>query len=814
MIWRTRRGFAIFVCRGARTNEKVIAVLEFDQVLERLAGLTSFSAGREAAVALRPAATRAEAALRHARVAEARRLKRLRPNTGVGSAHDVRPLAEKARLSGVLEPRELLDLHDTLLAARSLRGNLTRLAPQFPLLAELAKRLADLTPVVVEIDRTITPRGEVADSASAALSALRREERTLHNRLQTRLHEILNSALASGVAQEPLITERNGRYVIPVKADVRGQLRGITHDVSSSGATLWVEPLAVVELGNGLREVQLEIEREVERVLRALSNRVGAVADQVVASVEGLAELDLVFASVRLGEALRAEDLPPDGTEQGWLLDAPAELRLVNARHPLLTGDVVPTTLYVGGAFSVLLITGPNTGGKTVALKTAGLLSLMALSGLPVPASEGSQVPVFAEIYADIGDEQSIAQSLSTFSSHMRNVIAILDAAGPQSLVLLDELGAGTDPEEGAALARAIVDKLLHLRATVIATTHHGELKVYAHETPGVTNASVEFNTETLAPTYRLAVGLPGRSNAIAIAARLGMPPDVLEQARAVAGPQREQVDDLLSALQQERDAIAAARRDEQARAAEADAIRRRLQDELDRIEETREEALVQARVEAESELAEARAALREARRRSAARVPEPAPEIAEAEREITAAAGAIQAARKRRPAPRRRLAAPSIPPEEVRAGDKVTVRGLPQQGEALGVPDERGELEVQLGTLRLRIRVDQIERIERSAPRVAAPVAATLPPRGPSPGLEIEVRGRRAEEAISEVEEYLDNAYRAGLPFVRIIHGKGTGALRRVVRETLSQNPLVSSFETAEPHAGGEGVTVARLAV
>jgi DNA mismatch repair protein MutS2 len=546
-------------------------------------------------------------------------------------------------------------------------------------------------------------------------------------------------------------------------------------------------------------------------VLRALSQRVGAVADPIGASVEGLAALDLVIASVRLGEALHADDLPPDGTDQAWLVDAPAELRLLDARHPLLTGEVVPTTLNVGGAFSVLLITGPNTGGKTVALKTAGLLTLMALCGLPVPAREGSQVPIFGEVYADIGDEQSIAQSLSTFSSHMRNVIAILGAANPASLVLLDELGAGTDPEEGAALARAIVEKLLALGATVVATTHHGELKVFAHETPGVMNASVEFDTRTLAPTYRLAIGLPGRSNAIAIAARLGMPADVLDQARAVAGPQQEQVEDLLTALQQERDATAAARLAEQSSAAEADALRRRLQAELDEVERTRDETLQAAREEAEHELAEARAALREARRRT---VTAGRPEVSEAEATIAEAAQAIQTAKQRRPVVRRVLAAPSIPAEAARAGDRVTIRGMPQVGEALGAPDERGEVEVQLGALRLRVRLDQIDRIERNAPRVLAPVAATLPPRGPSPGLELDMRGRRAEETIQNVEEYVNDAFLAGLPFVRIIHGKGTGALRRVVRETLTQNPLVASVETAEANAGGEGVTIARLAV
>ncbi len=395
-------------------------------MLAHLAGLTAFSAGREAALALRPAPSRAEAAQRQALGAEARRLRAVRPNLGLAGAHDVRPHAHKATLHGMLEPGELLDIHSTLVAVRTLRGNLGRLAHQYPLLADLTRRMYDPARLVAEIARCITPRGEIADTASPALAAVRREARVVHDRLQARIQEILNNAVARGVAQEALITERDGRYVIPIKADFRGQLRGIVHDVSGSGATLWVEPLGVVDLGNQYRELRLEEQREAQRVLRQLSELVAEVAGQIETNVELLAELDVLFAAARLGELLKAEELPLDGEEQAWLVEAPAELRLLQARHPLLHGEVVPITLYAGGAFRVLLITGPNTGGKTVALKTAGLLTLMALAGLPIPANEGSRIPVYDAVYADIGDEQSIEQSLSTFSSHMRNIIGIL----------------------------------------------------------------------------------------------------------------------------------------------------------------------------------------------------------------------------------------------------------------------------------------------------------------------------------------------------------------------------------------------------
>jgi len=803
----------MLAAKGAiATNAKTLTTLELDKVLARLASYTAFSGGREAALALTPSADLEVVTKRQSLNAEVRHLRSTRPNLGLAGARDVRPQAAKAALSGMLDPGELLDLQSTLVAVRSLRGNLTRMAARYPLLADMAKAMHDLNQIVVEIGRCITPRAEVADAASPPLAAVRREVRSVHDRLNTRMQEVLAGALARGVAQEALVTERDGRYVMPIKADFRGQLRGIVHDVSSSGATLWIEPLAVVDLGNQYRELQLEERREVERVLRGLSGLVGDSAAEISSNVELLAEFDLLLAAAQLAEDLHAEELPYDGNEQPWLVAAPGELRLVEARHPLLTGTVVPTTLQVGGEVKVLLITGPNTGGKTVALKTAGLLTLMALAGLPIPAGTGSQVPLFEEIFADIGDEQSIEQSLSTFSSHMRNIIAILERAGAGSLVLLDELGAGTDPEEGAALARAIIQHLLERGCTVIATTHHGELKVFAHETPGVTNASVEFDTETLSPTYRLSIGLPGRSNAIAIASRLGMPRDVLERARSAVGPAQEQVEDLLSDLQRERDATAAARRSEERNAAEAATLRDRLAAELDLVERHREVALRNAREEAERELADARDTLREIARRADRPTREELPAAQEA-----VAAAERQINRVRAQAESKPVARPKgVPPEEIRAGDRVRIRGIPQMGDALAPPDERREVDIQLGSLRMRVKLDQVEHVERPA-GVAAPSTAirtVLPPRPQSPGLEIEVRGQRVEEVLPRLEEYLSTAYMAGLPFVRIIHGKGTGTLRRVVREALSNNPLVSDFETAEPKAGGDGVTIARLAV
>lgn len=803
---------------GDALNEKTLRTLEYDKIVSRLAGLTSFDPGQERALALRPSSDYDEVVRRQRITAEARRLRRLKPGIGLGGAHDIRVAVHKAALGGVLDPSELLDIHTTLLAVRSLRGAITRLAAQAPALADIAKPMEDLGDLIDEIGSSINQRGEVIDSASAALGHLRSQVGITHDRLTQRLNSLLADAVGRGVAQEPLITQRDGRYVIPIKADYRGSMRGIVHDVSSSGATVFVEPLVAVELGNAWREAQIEEQREVERILRRLSGLVGEDAPDLELDVGALAELDLAFAKARLGEIWRANELPYDGPGQAWLARGPAELRLVDARHPLLTGEAVPIGLEVGGAFRVLLITGPNTGGKTVALKTAGLLALMAQAGLPVPAHQGTRMPVFDNVFADIGDEQSIEQSLSTFSSHMSNIITILQEARPNTLVLLDELGAGTDPIEGAALARAVVEHLLGAEASVVATTHHGELKAFAHATAGVMNSSVEFDTETLAPTYRLTIGLPGRSNALAIAQRLGMDASIVARAREAVAPEQRQVENLLLQIQQDRDEALEAQRRERLAAHEAEEIRRQLADRLDAVELEREALLASTRHEVDQELAEAREQLREARRRLEREERERADLVI-----ATAAMSKVEEGlkrinrhevqRRRRPESVRRSAGLSL--ESMQPGDRIWIRGLAQPGEALSVPDDRDQIEVLLGPLRTRIKSSQLERIERpssSAPRVTISLAPR-PAGGPLPA-QIEVRGQRVDEAMPRVEEYLEDAYRAGAASVRIVHGKGTGTLRRVVREYLSSSPLVTAFETAHPAEGGEGVTVVHMAV
>ncbi|NTU79351.1 MAG: endonuclease MutS2, partial [Chloroflexales bacterium] len=538
---------------------QTIETLEFPKIREQLARYVAFSASRELALDLQPSTVTAEVCRAQALTGQARRLLDDFPETSIGGARDVRRPARHAARGGVLDGPTFLEVAGTVAAARALRARLLKLdAERYPLLLELAGFLPILPPLEDEILRAIGDDGQILDSASAELGRLRREIRIAFGRLQEKLQNMLTSSTVGGALQEPIITVRNGRYVIPVKASHRKDVRGLVHDQSSSGATLYIEPMAVVELNNRWRELQSAEEEEVQRILAALSDHVGAAAPQIVAAVETIAEIDLAFAKAKYATALRCVE--PQISE--WRPDAPqtddagpegAPLLLTEARHPLLDqAKVVPTTIWLGGAFRLLLITGPNTGGKTVALKTTGLLALMAQAGLHVPAAAPSRLPVFEHIFADIGDEQSIEQSLSTFSSHMRTIIRVLGALEeqplpdevwdadrwrllseerPPALVLFDELGAGTDPVEGAALARAIIERLLDLGVLGVATTHYAELKAFAYNTSGVQNASVEFDVETLAPTYRLSIGLPGRSNALAIASRLGLAPDLVERA-------------------------------------------------------------------------------------------------------------------------------------------------------------------------------------------------------------------------------------------------------------------------------------------
>lgn len=812
--------------------DQTITTLEFPKILAQLARYTAFSASRELALALRPSTAVAEVERALALTGEARALLEELPDLSIGAMRDIRRAAQHTARGGVIDGPSLLEVAGSVAAARALRARLLKLDPErFPLLNEQAGAMPVLPPLETAIERAIGDDGQVLDAASARLAELRREVRVAFARLHEKLHHLITSSAYAGALQEPIITVRNGRYVVPVKASHRKDVRGLVHDQSSSGATLYIEPMAVVELNNRWRELQAAEEEEVQRILAALSDQVGAAAPQLVATVEAVAAIDLVFAKARYAADLRAvapaispslAPLAPGGGPEA------APLLLTEARHPLLDpATVVPITLWLGGEFRILLITGPNTGGKTVALKTTGLLALMAQAGLHIPAAAPSRLPVFAQIFADIGDEQSIEQSLSTFSSHMRNIVHLLraleaeEAEGARpgterrpALVLLDELGAGTDPVEGSALARAIIERLLELGVLAVATTHYAELKAFAYATPGVQNASVEFDVETLAPTYRLSIGLPGRSNALAIASRLGLDPELVERARATIDRKDAQVEDLLAGIHHEREAAGAALRRAEELREDAEKYRDRLEQEWRAFNERREAEAEAARQELEGELRETRLLLKRLRDdfRSVSLSRE---WLEQAEQRLAAAAEQVKEAAARPRAAPQPARPTSQAPRPLQPGDTVLVRSVGLKGEIVSIDPDDGSAQVQVGGFRMNVDLKDLKR-EKGPPEAGprrehrAERSVALPP-APDVSMTLDLRGYRAHEVGERLDRYLNDAYLAGLHQVRLVHGKGTGALRQVVRDVLQGHPLVASFSSGGSD-GGDGVTVATL--
>jgi DNA mismatch repair protein MutS2 len=820
-------------------DSKDLEALELPKVLERLAARTAFSASRELALALRPASELAEARRRQQETAEARRLLELRPELSIGGARDIRPRAVAAARGAALEPADLLEIKDTLLSARDLRRGFDKLDQGFSELRAIAQGLFPLPEIVAAISRAISDRGEVLDSASPRLAEIRRELRLARDRLKSRLERLLTDPKFAPMLQEPIITQREGRFVVPLRAEYRGKLKSVVHDQSSSGATLFVEPLQVVEHNNRVRELELAERDEIRRVLTALSAQVGGQAAALEATVLALAGLDLAFAKARYAEELRGEEprLSENASDAprareplpGELGSAPpphadparpgrgatarrARLWLLAARHPLLDpASVVPVDLTLEPDIQALVITGPNTGGKTVALKTAGLLALMAGCGLHLPVAPGSELMLFRKVFADIGDEQSIEQSLSTFSAHISNIIRILLEADAASLVLLDELGAGTDPQEGSALARALLGTLVERGATALVATHFPELKAYAHLTPGVQNANVEFDLENLRPTYRLNIGLPGRSNALAIAERLGLSQEIVERARSELPAGDLQADGLLDEIYRQRDAAVAASAASEAARQEALALRAELQDRLRQIDQERRVILEAAREESQTQLAELQEELRDLRRRMAAlRRPLEETETIAVDLEHLAA----EEAEALEPVSVLELPEAEVAgePWQVRLGEPVHLPRLEADGTVTALNAE--EAEVQIGRLRIRARLDELgpprgEQVRADAP---TPRASTITLRSEAPPAELQLRGKTVDDALMELERRLDAAYSAGLPFLRVVHGKGTGRLREAIRETLRGHPYVASIESGGAREGGEGVTVVHL--
>lgn len=801
----------------------VLEKLEFHDVRRRLSVHCQYSVAADLALRLTPTPDRRVAAAWVATTAEAVSLLEGFPDFSVGGARDVRELVAKAEKGARLQPSELLLVIDTLNASRRLKRSFLKLPEheeRFPQLLEMIGAIESLHSLETQLERSIGPRGDVLDTASAELARLRKAVRVAHSRLTERLQNLRTDNRIGAALQENIVTVREGRYVIPVRAESRNVVRGIVHGTSASGQTIFIEPFDVVELNNTWRERQLDEDQEVHRILDELSFQVAEHADEIRRTVQAIADIDLSLAKARYARATdstRPRFHASDGSGQRVRSEKPSHpshvVRLVEARHPLLDqATVVPLTVEIGKSFRVLLITGPNTGGKTVALKTVGLLCLMAQSGMFIPADDRSELSVFPDIYVDIGDEQSIEQSLSTFSSHMTNIVRMLRRVRSDSLVLLDELGAGTDPQEGSALARAIIGKLLETRAMVVATTHYSEVKAYAYATEGVENASVEFDVETLSPTYRLTVGIPGKSNALAIAGRLGVPNDVIEEARNILHAGDQQADDLINDIRRRREQAQTELESAERTRADVEELRRRAARALRDAERNRLEARDRATAEVEQELQQAREVARQMQRprSSIVTVPDRAEDARESSRKIATALEETRRLRRKRSQP---SAQAGQTKRALRVGDRVRVHSLETNADVLSIDGSHAT--VQLGALKSRVPVTDLERTSGSSESSEANRAShrpTLPKPDISASVETDLRGLRAAEVEPRLEQYLHDAYLAGLPWVRIIHGKGTGALRNVVRDVLQAHPVVERSETAKQNEGGDGATVAWL--
>ena len=817
-------------------QQKHLNTLEFSKVLEKLAKHAMFSASKTLALSLQPSPYLSEVRARQDETTEADHLLSVKPNVGVKGSRDVRPRVERSQRGAILLPGELQEIRQTLIAARDLKRTILRLAVDYPHLADIAQRIEECPGVVNEIGQAIDEqRDEVKNSASAALARIRRDIEIAHSRLIEKLNRLVASSQNQHYLQEALVTQREGRYVVPLKAEFKGKIRGVVHDQSASGATLFIEPMATVELNNKWRQLQLAEEDEVRRILAALSDLVSDQGRLISHTVVALADLDLAFAKAKYAQAIEAtapllfELNGQKVAESNDQQDRPT-FHLKAARHPLLDPEtVVPIDIVLPEGVQMLMITGPNTGGKTVSLKTAGLLAVMAQAGLHLPVAEGSSLPVFNHILADIGDEQSIEQSLSTFSGHMTNIVHILAKCDQQSLVIFDELGAGTDPIEGSALARSILTHLLKQGVTTFVATHFSELKAFAHTTPRVINASMQFDLQTLAPTYHLEIGVPGASNAFAIAHRLGLSQGIIDRAEGLIGEDAQEVEAMLAQIRTQVEEADHIRHLAKLEHDKAKAATKQLNRRLAEIDQERREILSSVRADARREIKAVREEIRtlkeQAQQMRAEQTAAAGPSLPETtapnDKSDPAAPASFETLQtklekveanvvaKQKPQPQQKRRAPGA----IRPGDRVFISQFNTVGDVVSLQNK--QVEVQLGNFKATVPLKDVELQKRGkSPSPEKPKVEIKLPKVESPGMELDLRGQVTEDAMVHLDQYLDQAYMARLPWVRIIHGRGSGALRQIVRQELRRHPMVTSYRAGEGNEGGDGVTVAKIAV
>ena len=792
-------------------NEKVLKTLEYHKILSQLSEYAFSDAAKKRCLSLRPITDRGQIELLQLQTRDA--LSRLFRcgSLSFSGVHDVTESLKRLAIGGTLSAPELLSICSLLEAAKRAKAFSRSEKEDVPedSLTSFFTEIEPLTPLNDEIRRCIITEDEIADDASSTLRSIRRSMRGMNDKIRAQMNNMINNTTTRSYLQDAVITMRDGRYCLPVKAEAKSQIPGMVHDQSSSGSTLFIEPMAVVNLNNEYKELMLKEKEEIEKILANLSNLTADFSDQISADYQILSELDFIFAKAAYAQTYNG--VAPTFNDDGYL-------HIKKARHPLLDKKkVVPIDVMLGKEFQLLIVTGPNTGGKTVSLKTVGLLTLMGQSGLHIPASERSELGIFEEVFADIGDEQSIEQSLSTFSSHMTNIIRILKKVNDRSLVLFDELCAGTDPTEGAALAISILSKLHLYGARTMATTHYSELKVYALSTPGVENACCEFNVETLSPTYRLLIGIPGKSNAFAISEKLGLSRDLIEDAKGRISENDENFEDLLADLEKSRITIEKEQLEINRYKEEIQTLKERLEQKQEKLDASRDKILREANEEAYRILKEAKDVADETIRNFNKYGKAGAP-VSEMEKERTKLRDRMNDRQKKLSDQQKNAAPNHKVPKKLRIGDSVKVISMNLKGTVHSLPNAKGDLYVQMGILRSLVNINDLILLDDDAPMMAG-VKANKTGAGKirmsksaSISPEINLIGKTTDEAIALLDKYLDDAYLSHLSSVRIVHGKGTGALRNAVQTYLRRQKHVKSFHLGEYGEGDAGVTIAEF--
>lgn len=790
-------------------HEKTLRILEFDKIVRKVMGLATCDLGKEIAELLEPEKEFSKIRLLLKETGDGASFIARKGSPPMGGIHDIRNSLRRVGMGAVLSPGELLRISDTLRACRNLKIYAVEdvVMEEGNAVNELINCLVPNKRIEEKIRLSILNEEEVADIASPALGNIRRQIRDRQNSIKEKLNDIVRSSKYQKYMQESIVTMRGDRYVIPVKQEYRSEIPGLIHDSSSSGATIFIEPMAVVEANNDIRQLKIKEQLEIERILAELTADVDGMLDELTADISILAKLDFIFAKAKL--SLDYNCVCPRLNDRGYTV-------IKRGRHPLLDPKtVVPIDFWIGDKFKTLVVTGPNTGGKTVTLKTVGLFTLMTQAGLHIPANEGTEISIFDKVFADIGDEQSIEQSLSTFSSHMKNIVRILENADDRSLVLFDELGAGTDPTEGAALAMAILESLHEIGAITVATTHYSELKVYALSTKDVENACCEFDVDTLKPTYKLLIGVPGKSNAFAISGRLGLSEYVLEKAKEFLTQEDIRFEDILLSIEKNRSEAEKEKIKAEQYRIEIEGFKKELEEQKFKLDSQREKILREAREEARRLLLDTRE--ESERLLSEMRRLEREQEYSErnkAAEEIRAAlrnkTNKLEEALVESVMPKQGLAKP---PKNLKPGDDVLIVNLNQKGTVVSPPDKNGEALIQAGIMKINVHVSNLRRVKEQKEEVHRTGMGKIGmSKSSSVSTEIDLRGLNLDDAVESVDKYLDDASIAGLHEVTIIHGKGSGILRNGIHQFLKSNPHIKTFRLGKYGEGESGVTIAEL--